>query len=65
MQAVDDQYEEELTNLAYWWLLIDGVFAFQKLSPWFDDNGLNWRKSVGYAKLTERGKMLLQKLGKR
>lgn len=62
MDAVDEQYDSDPTNLTYWWLLIHGVFRFKELSPWFDDNGLNWKKSVRYARFTDRGKMLYQKL---
>jgi hypothetical protein len=63
MNVIEEEYDADAANLIYWWLLVHGVFRFSDLSPWFDDNGQNWKKSIAYVELTERGKMLLQKLG--
>jgi Domain of unknown function (DUF4062) len=72
MDAVEAKYREveeerddnQIVNSTYWWLLIHGVFRFKGLNPWWEDTGINWKRSIRYVKLTERGKMLLKDLSR-
>jgi hypothetical protein len=51
-----------VANDAYWWLVVEGVFRFDNITTWWDDDGSAWKQSVGYALIAERGLRLIERL---
>jgi len=49
---------------AYWWLCVDGVFKFNQIGEWWDPDVEvpNWRDSMDYTEVAERGRVLLRGL---
>ena len=63
MEGIQKRYNPQITNESYWWLIVFGVFRFRDISGnWFDDNGVNWKYSVKYSEISNRGRALLRKL---
>jgi len=63
MAGIQKRYSPQITNETYWWLIVLGVFRFKDIGGnWFDDNGVNWKFSVQYSEISNRGRALLRKL---
>jgi predicted nucleotide-binding protein len=62
MEVVEKKFSEEAEE-AYWWLVVLGVFRFKEIEYWWDRE--NWRGSVDYVMLTDRGVALLSELARR
>jgi hypothetical protein len=63
MEGIQKRYNPQITNETYWWLIVFGVFRFRDIGGnWFDDNGVNWKYSVKYSEISNRGRALLRKL---
>jgi predicted nucleotide-binding protein len=55
--------DREATDVAYWWLVVLGVFRFKGIKRWWDNRSdPRWTDSVSRSEMSERGKMLLLKL---
>jgi hypothetical protein len=62
IEEISTVYSEDIANEAYWWFIIFGVFRFNDDVVWFNGSGENWKESIKYSHLAERGVHLLQKL---
>ncbi len=63
MEGIQKRYNPQITNETYWWLIVFGVFRFRDIcGNWFYDNVVNWKYSVKYSEISNRGRALLRKL---
>jgi predicted nucleotide-binding protein len=62
MDLILRKYEQKVTNEIYWWSLVVGIFRFKDINTWFDDNGVNWKHSVDYCEISQRGRAFLNRI---
>ncbi|HVX12221.1 MAG TPA: TIR domain-containing protein [Pirellulales bacterium] len=63
METVAKYFDDEATDLSYWWLVVGGFFQFQDIDHWWDDED-DWQESVDYTAFTPRGLALLEKIAR-
>ncbi|MCE9555710.1 MAG: nucleotide-binding protein [Planctomycetes bacterium] len=61
MEIVRKHFDNSVTNVAYWWLVVAGFFQFEDIDYWFDSDG-SWKDSVDYVTISARGLALIDKL---
>jgi hypothetical protein len=62
MVLIATSYRYPVANESYWWMIVAGVLRFRDIDAWFEDDGLNYRYSVAYAEISERGRALIRSL---
>jgi hypothetical protein len=62
MTAVRALFSEALTDDAYWWFVVHGLFRFDNINEWGVTKGATWDDSCDEACLTERGGALLERV---
>jgi hypothetical protein len=54
--------DEEAVGTVYWWLIVYGVFKFDNIERFWDDDEDTYPRSIKYAEMAPRGKALLRDL---
>jgi hypothetical protein len=62
MEEVDRHFDEDITDDAYWWLLVYGFFRFDDINEWGVAKNATWDDSCDEARLSERGAALMERL---
>ena len=60
--AIAIDYEHEIVDLVFWWLIVYGVITFDNVEQWSDGGEWDYESSEKFAVFTERGVVLLNEL---
>ncbi len=67
MTNIAEGYTDEVVDTIFWWLMVDGVLAFDNIHIWMDDTDdedgdFHWSTSVNHTVFTDRGVAWLNQL---